>query len=43
MVGLFLLKTVHSFDADEIKELAAIASAVGPVLLAVIKLWDWKG
>ena len=41
IVGVFLYKTVNTFDGDEIKELTAIASAVGPALVAVIKFWEY--
>lgn len=37
-VGAFLALTVNSFDADEIKELAAVATAAA----TVIRYWHSK-
>jgi hypothetical protein len=37
-VGAFLAATVNSFDADEIKELAAVATAAA----TVIRFWHTK-
>lgn len=41
IVGVFLYKTVNTFDGDEVKELSVMASAIGPALVAVIKLWEY--
>lgn len=39
-IGVFLWKTVNTFDGDEVRELTAVAAVVMPVLTGVVKLWE---
>lgn len=44
LMGVFLLRTVNSFDGDEVRELTAMAGAmaavVAPALTFALKIWE---